>query len=558
MTNFGFSKAELNLKYRLGLEHALAEADFLNVSDLLLVQAFSIFLGLARRHDSPRFVWMMTGLAVRMGQALGLQRDGTHFEHLTPYEIEMRRRLWWVLCTLDTRASEDQGTDYIIVWDSFDTKLPLNVNDADIDPESTQMPVAREGITDMTYPLISCETTRLVKQMMSQGTKEAPLSIEEQSRLLDEIYQQLERGYLQYSIESGNIAYWVAVIVTRLVMAKMTLLIYLPTLFSSPSERFSDEIKTKLLVAAIEVAEYNHALNAEQACRHWRWVYQTYIHWYAIVYLLIEVSRRPWSPIIERAWVALHSQWLIPTHINKTSRVSFPLRRLMARSRKHRDAELERLRGDPQAAKQLEMEDQRMPVPASPGPFVAGSNVVELFRERWHQLLAMPEELLHGLQAAGQSRLDMNNPTARFTYSPQPSINSVSGWNDGGPWPSMTSEPAYLDTSGLHTSQNLQSSTTVNPQATNMPNDFNEFVTGDAAWPTYSAAPASSASWPMGPGFVSWPWADSDSSADAFANMDMSAVDVNMGLDDEVDWYNWVESAKDMEWNSGPNGNQQT
>lgn len=68
MTNFSSSKSDLNLKYRLGLEHALARADFLNVPNITLVQAFAIFLGLVRRHDSPRFVWMMTGLVIRMAQ----------------------------------------------------------------------------------------------------------------------------------------------------------------------------------------------------------------------------------------------------------------------------------------------------------------------------------------------------------------------------------------------------------------------------------------------------------------------------------------------------------
>ena len=93
MIKFGSSKTDLNLKYRIGLEHALAKADFLNAPDIVLVQAFAIFLLLLRRHDSPRFVWMMTGLLIRMAQYLGLQRDGAHFEHLTPFDIEMRRKL---------------------------------------------------------------------------------------------------------------------------------------------------------------------------------------------------------------------------------------------------------------------------------------------------------------------------------------------------------------------------------------------------------------------------------------------------------------------------------
>jgi hypothetical protein len=270
MINFGVPKADLSLKYRRGLEHALAKADFLNVPDLVLVQAFSIFISLVRRHDSPRFVWMMTGLAIRMAQALGLHRDGSNFTHLTPYEIEIRRRVWWVLCLMDVRASESQGSDYAITSASFDTKLPLNINDVDISPSSTTVPQEQDGLTDMSVARVSFGICQVTMKMMSHGFKDKAPSLEEQSRSLDGIYQTLERDFLQYSNESGNITYWVIIIVARLVMAKMALLIYLPLLFSIANTESSEELRTKLLISAIEVAEYNHALNSESACRHWR------------------------------------------------------------------------------------------------------------------------------------------------------------------------------------------------------------------------------------------------------------------------------------------------
>ena len=556
MTNFGCTKTDLNLKYRLGLERALAKADFLNVPDLVLVQAFTIFLWLVRRHDSPRFVWMMTGLVIRMGQALGFHRDGAHFEHLTPYEIEMRRRVWWALCMLDVRASEDQGTDYTIARGSFDTKLPMNINDADIEPGTTHMPTGRDGITDMTFSLVSFEMCEVTRQMMAQNAKEGAPDLEKQCRLLSEIYQILDRRYLQYSVESGNIAYWVGVIVARLVMAKMTLLIYLPILFSSPSEHFSNKIKTKLLVAAIETAEYNHALNAEQACRHWRWAYQTYVHWHAVVYILIEISRRPWSPIVERAWVALHSQWLIPaqSHMDRNLRIWVPLRKLTAKARKHRDAELERLRRDPQAAELLDMEDEGIPVPASPGLFPTGSNAVKLFRERWRQLLAMPEEPWRENQTHGQSGPGVSSPSARSTYTTQPSTSSVSACNAGSFGSNPTFAPPYPVASGLQTSQNLLMNTSPDLQSTIKTSAPGDIATRQTVGPSYNAVPAVSTTWSMGPSFVPWLWADVDPSVDMFANVDVDAVDVNMDLGGEVDWYNWVESAKGMEWDTVPSG----
>lgn len=549
MTNFGSTKADLSLKYRIGLEYALAKADFLTVPDIVLVQAFAIFLFLVRRHDNPRFVWMMTGLAIRMAQALGLHRDGSHFEHLTPYEVEMRRRVWWALCVLDVRASEDQGTDLSITSGSFDTKLPLNINDADIDPQTKQTPPPRQAMTDMAVSLVSLEICDIVRRWMAQAAKGGASGPEDQSCPVSEFYETLDRLYLQYSTESGNIMRWVAVNTTRLLMAKMTLIFYLPVLFSSPSEHFSGEIRAKLLVSAIEVAEYNHVLNSERACRHLRWIFQTYTHWYAIVYLLLEIARRPWSPVVERAWVALHSSWLIPvqSNLDKSSPIWFPLRKMMAKARKHRDAELERLRGDAPAAAQLEVEDRMIPLPASSGPFPSG-NGVDLFRERWRKLVAMPtgagpETRARGMPASGASAPSTARHAADAT---QHKFGSVPVYGERELWPNSNFEPAYLAGQELSNTNETQNSAMVT-------SPYGEGSLGPADEAAYKAPPAVPLAWsgglPTGSSIMPWLWADADPPVEIFAN-----VDVDMDLEGEIDWYNWVESAKVMEWNSGSGG----
>ena len=88
-------------RYRFATEQALARAGFLETTELMVLQAFTLFLVSARRYDEGRFVWTMTGLATRIANAMGVHRDGAQFG-LDPYETEMRRRLWWQVCTLGT------------------------------------------------------------------------------------------------------------------------------------------------------------------------------------------------------------------------------------------------------------------------------------------------------------------------------------------------------------------------------------------------------------------------------------------------------------------------
>lgn len=523
-------KTELNLKFRLGLEHALAKADFLNKPDLVLVQAFTIFLLLVRRHESPRFVWMMTGLVIRMAQSLGLQRDGMHFKNLTPLEIHMRRRVWYSLCSLDVRSSEDQGTDFTIQMGSFDTKLPLNINDDDIDVDTKQFPMEREGLTDMSGPVANMEISIISRKIVTPG-----ISLEEQSRLLDTIYNTVEQRYFRFSSQPCDIAQWVILAITRLVIAKLTLFSHLPVLFSSPSENLSHEIRNKLLVAAVEVAELNHALNAEKASRQWRWVYQTYTHWHAIIYLLIETCRRPWSAIIERSWNALHSPWLIPARstLDKDSRTWLPLRKLMLKARKHRDQELERLRQSPAAAHQLDIDDRNLPVPLTVGT-ISSNDAAGVLRERWRQLVGIhkpPTDFPHiekqtvfppsdsVYSSLDSASLNLNNIARPMTQAQEiyPSTNAAThGFLIPSTGPDI-----------MLSSQRLGNG----PQ-------FNAFSEATIDWSNDHAENG---------GLLGGFWADADPAADLFADINMDPMDFNFDLDGAMDWHNWVESAKGME-----------
>jgi len=110
LNKLGEEKGLLLSRYRFGVEQALARANFLTTEEMMVVQAIVIYLICLRRNNDARVIWTLTGLVVRIAQTLGVHRDGLHF-NLPPFEIEMRRRLWWQICILDVRASEDHGSD---------------------------------------------------------------------------------------------------------------------------------------------------------------------------------------------------------------------------------------------------------------------------------------------------------------------------------------------------------------------------------------------------------------------------------------------------------------
>jgi len=404
--NFNAERDFLITQYRFALEQALAKANFLAEPDLTVCQAFLLFLVIVRRHDDTRFTWTLTGLIIRISQAMGLHRDGTNFPNITPFEIEMRRRLFWAICVLDLRSAEDQGTDLTVVDRTFDTQLPLNIDDADIGPDSKVLPKSREGHTDMTFSLVRYEICALARRLHVTASamsticpRDAAQSVEERETLLREVHGRIEDKYLKHGSSEDNPKYWVVANVARLIVAKMTLLIYQPVLFPGPgNEHLSRDRRHRLLTAAIEVFEYNHLLNTDPRTKQWRWLFQTYTQWHAVAYVLLELPHWPWCSTMERAWCALASSVFASPKTAEIKKMAdnaavwLPLRKLYYKAKKYREGELARLRSDPAAAQQLDLETRSN---APPPSFAAmpGSLRSAGAHERWRRLVNAPPPL---------------------------------------------------------------------------------------------------------------------------------------------------------------------
>lgn len=534
-SNFGTSKAELSQKYRLGLEYALAKADFLNAPDLAIVQAMTLFLLLARRHDSPKFIWMMTGLLIRMAHYLGLQRDGSNFGHLSPFETHIRRALWWAICFLDVRASEDQGTALSIPRGTFDTKTPLNINDSDIDPQTKDFPPEHRGFTDMSFPRNTAAVIDVHHQLMAPEMRANLTDLNAKIRVIDKVYDNFQEHVLQYTHEANYGINWATATVARVVMAKLTLISFLPLLFVSPSENFTEEMRTKLLFAAIELSEHHHALNSEPACRNWRWLFQTRTHWHAIVYLVIEIPRRRWSPVVERAWVALHSRWLMPAEVatDKNYRIWVPIHKMIKRVNKHRQSELNRLRADPQAAAMLEQDDDKTPFPIRSGPFALKSSV-EIFRKQWRDLISLPHQAVSNMSRRNETDCGTVCDGRGNHVTTQSRNQSLNGQQLGHiPFTNSIGENEYDEQSHMSFSIDPSFGTFYDPLSEVPDILFNGHDVEHDSTPAQAS------------GFTP--------SNQTFPSTDTDLFDIDMELEDNMDWYSWIESVKSMEANARTN-----
>ncbi|KAK3306709.1 uncharacterized protein B0T15DRAFT_483988 [Chaetomium strumarium] len=146
------SRATLLQRYRLAARQALINASFLKTTEFIVLQAFVLFLLSSQHQYDPATFWILTGAAVRIAQCMGLHRDGEKLG-LPPFEVEMRRRLFYQLLPLEARASQTAGMGISIPPYAWNVRLPLNVDDDQIWPGMTETPQEQQGATEMIFCL---------------------------------------------------------------------------------------------------------------------------------------------------------------------------------------------------------------------------------------------------------------------------------------------------------------------------------------------------------------------------------------------------------------------
>ena len=149
------SRPTLLARFSHAAQQALINSEILKTSNMVVLQAFTLFLLAMRDSHEPNSTWLLAGLAVRIGQRIGLHRESAS-RAVSVFEAEMRRRLWWQILILDFRSAQLSGSKVEADGQNFQTKRPLNVNDSDLTPSMKEPPVEHPGITDMLF----CSRTR--------------------------------------------------------------------------------------------------------------------------------------------------------------------------------------------------------------------------------------------------------------------------------------------------------------------------------------------------------------------------------------------------------------
>lgn len=311
-------------------------------------------------HVDPRSLFCLLGMAIRIAQRIGLHRDGAQFG-LSPFEVEMRRRLWWQLAAFDKRLGEISGSSSTALTMGADTKLPLNINDADLHVDAKEPPAPHTGPTEMLFALTRAELTKAIQRspwflMANWNTENSEVCLDRPKAgapgftsglqnqrpimELDDLCKHMEETYLQ-QCDTKIPFHLFTVLMTWQALCKMKVIQFLciETEQKRPSEQAPPATQCRItgtpqktmlgsnsqhsfpettswstpdnidkdiqLQIAIRTIETDNRLYDTASLRGWHWMVQMYLPFPSYMFLIHELRRVTTGELCAQAWTAI-------------------------------------------------------------------------------------------------------------------------------------------------------------------------------------------------------------------------------------------------------------
>ncbi|TKA32186.1 hypothetical protein B0A50_01434 [Salinomyces thailandicus] len=311
---FGTSRAALVDSLRSGAELALAKANFLRTTRVDVMQAFVMYLIPLIRAEVSRAHSALVGTAIRLAECMGLHRDGLYYS-MAPVEVHVRRLVWHQLCFLDMRTCEATGPRPQIRPGDYDTRFPLNIDDAELlaDTAPTE---DRPYWTDGTLMRIRCEAVDLRRSLWFDMVQ-----IDKKKKSLTSVLVKVQKTW-----NTMTTRYFAMMneAVPFHVLSKHILTLGLQGCFIqvlhrylfSTSQRMPDRLRQILIEAGLTQMENAIALETNAELAPWAWYRGAFNQYHSALLLMVEVYAYPMRKDAAKIWTCLDFIFDIPPHLS--------------------------------------------------------------------------------------------------------------------------------------------------------------------------------------------------------------------------------------------------
>lgn len=249
--------------------------------------------------------WILTGVIGRIGQRIGIHRDGER-DGLPPFECEMRRRVWWQILLMEGVAEKLAGTSSNLL--AGDAKMPLNINDCDLYPGMKEYPPEHHGATEMMFFLIRCHVGQFLRRTRPQPgfdgfwnkLSKSTVDLATKMKAIDELEEDFNRKFVQYCDESVTWHLMCSYLCQAII--KMMRFIALGSDEQVCPPKMTPEEKDLAFRNSLDIVKFQNVVYHMKHMRGYRWHVNLHYQWKSMIYLLTELCSRPPSADVELGW----------------------------------------------------------------------------------------------------------------------------------------------------------------------------------------------------------------------------------------------------------------
>ncbi|KAI1103186.1 mitogen-activated protein kinase [Jackrogersella minutella] len=309
----GEPRKTLLARYTTATKAALSRARFMGTTSLIVLQALVIHLLSVHEIYEPRAAWTLTGVAVRIAQGMGLERDGVYLG-LSPYETEVRRRIWWQLKSHDYRTAELCGLTKFrdLNTGPYSTKPPTNVNDDQLYPDMSSLPVESKSLTDIAFVSVRYEFANFTAGRVAKFRQEGKNSSQwdrdlasggdknEIDEAIREIEGLLEMKFLRYCDPSQPL-HLMTMLMARSSINTLRFLTHHPRRWASMEQTPLSE-RQWVWEVSIKILEQYNMLQSNPQLKRFAWQAAFVMQWHAFIHVLDTLRANPLIADAEKAW----------------------------------------------------------------------------------------------------------------------------------------------------------------------------------------------------------------------------------------------------------------
>lgn len=124
--------------------------------DIMAFRLYILLLIAKNAHGMKRSkAWLDTGTLIKQAMLAGYHRDPSRYTKISPFNKEMRRRIWTTILELDLEVSLERGMPPSLQYGDYDTAPALNLNDNELQESSEELPAERP-LSEMTDCSFQC------------------------------------------------------------------------------------------------------------------------------------------------------------------------------------------------------------------------------------------------------------------------------------------------------------------------------------------------------------------------------------------------------------------